>query len=133
MVGGLGLRMTPQRQLLLQTLSRMSHHPTADQVYRRLKRVLPSVSPATVYRNVRTLAEVGVLSTLERAGESVHYDLNLDEHHHFVCSRCRRVFDIYLSDLAYQIDPRRSGLKRARIDTAKVQLHGRCARCRRSA
>lgn len=125
-----GLRMTPQRAVLLSVLGRMPHHPTADELYRRVQKVLPSVSPATVYRNVQMLAQAGVISTLERAGDALRYDSNPDDHHHFVCSRCSRVVDVYLSSVDYKVDAPRSGLGGAQIESCEVQLRGVCPQCR---
>lgn len=125
-----GLRMTPQRAVLLTVLGRSPGHPSADELYRRVRRGLPSVSPATVYRNLQALVRAGIIATLERAGSALRYDPNPDEHHHFVCERCGRVSDIYLAALEYAVDGRRSGLAGARIRSCEVQLHGRCRRCR---
>ena len=125
-----GLRMTPQRSVLLQVLSRAAHHPTAEQLYRGVRRVLPSVSPATVYRNVQMLAQAGVISTLECAGDALRYDPNPDDHHHFTCSHCGEVMDIYLSSVRYKVDGGRSRLGTARIESYEVQFRGRCSECR---
>ena len=124
-----GLRMTPQREVLLRVLSRIDHHPTADELYRGVRRLLPSVSPATVYRNARTLAHSGVISTLERASEAIRYDANLEEHHHFVCERCGKVTDIYLARVSYRLDRKRSPLAGRTVAACEVQLRGRCPRC----
>lgn len=122
--------MTPQRQVLLKVLARLQHHPTADELYRRVVRQLPSVSPATVYRNLQTLVRTGVISVLERAGSAVRYDPNPVDHHHFVCRRCRRLFDVYLADVDVAVNFRRSGIVGARIETVRVELSGLCPRCR---
>lgn len=127
-----GLRMTPQRQALLRVLGGRVHHPTADELYRRVRRILPSVSPATVYRNVQTLARAGVIAPLERAGGAVRYDPNLDEHHHFVCGSCGQVLDIYLTKVGYAVDRRKSRLAGAQIRSCGLQLHGICGDCRSS-
>jgi Fur family peroxide stress response transcriptional regulator len=124
-----GLRMTPQREVLLRLLSQTRTHPTADELFRKVRRQLPSVSHATVYRNLQELVRARLIATLERAGGPVQYDANPDEHHHFVCTRCGRVTDIYLKDIGYAIDSRRSALAPARIDRAEVQLHGLCVGC----
>ncbi len=124
-----GLRMTPQRDALLRVLSRATHHPTADELVRGVRRAHPSVSHATIYRNVQQLAEHGVISTLERAG-ATQYDPNPDKHHHFVCERCGAVRDIYLVRIAYRVDGRRSPLKGAEVSGCELRLRGRCARCR---
>lgn len=124
--------MTPQRAVLLAVLARALHHPTADQLYRRVRKILPSVSPATVYRNVQRLAQAGVISTLECAGDALRYDPNSDVHHHFICSRCGDVVDVYLSSVNYKLDAARSRLAEARIESCEVQFRGLCARCRAS-
>lgn len=126
-----GLRMTPQRTVLLSVLARVRHHPTADELYRRVQKVLPSLSPATVYRNVHMLVEAGVISRLDRAGDAVRYDANSDEHHHFICNRCGRVVDVYLSSIDYRVDAMNSGVAGARIESCAVQLRGLCPQCGR--
>lgn len=127
-----GLRMTPQRAVLLRVLARAAHHPTAEQLYRGVRRAMPSVSPATVYRNVQMLAQAGVISTLEHAGDSLRYDPNPDDHHHFTCSRCGEVTDIYLSSVQYKVDGGRSRMGAARIESCEVQFRGVCSPCRAS-
>ena len=125
-----GLRLTPQRDVLLKTLSGLDGHPTADELVRRVRRVLPSVSHATVYRNVQDLKAAGLIGTLERAGGPVRYEVNPDDHHHFVCRKCDRVWDVYLDGVDFRLNRRRSGLRGFQVDRPEVQLHGLCARCR---
>jgi Fur family peroxide stress response transcriptional regulator len=127
--GEVGLRMTPQRAVLLRVLSQTRTHPTADEVYRKVSRLLPSVSHATVYRNLQELVRTRLIATLERAGAAVRYDANPDDHHHFVCMRCGAVTDIYLTDVDYAIDRARSSSAPSRIERAELQLHGICDAC----
>jgi Fur family peroxide stress response transcriptional regulator len=124
-----GLRLTPQRDVLLRVLSETVGHPTADELVREVRRSLPSVSHATVYRNVQELVRAGLVGTLERAGGAVQFEVNPDSHHHFVCSKCSQVWDVYLDDFEIRVD-RRSSLKGFRVDRREVQLHGLCAGCR---
>jgi Fe2+ or Zn2+ uptake regulation protein len=125
-----GLRLTPQREVLLRALSETMGHPTADDLVRKVRRVLPSVSHATVYRNVQELVREGLIGTLERAGGAVQFEVNPEDHHHFVCRSCGRVWDVYLDEVGITVDRRRSQLKGFRIDRREVQLHGLCSRCR---
>lgn len=127
-----GLRMTPQRAVLLRALSQARTHPTADELYRQVRRELPSVSHATVYRNLQELVKAGLIAPLERAGAAVQYDANPDDHHHFICTRCGAVRDIYLKDVEYAIDSARPGDRPSRVDRVELQLHGICARCARA-
>jgi Fur family peroxide stress response transcriptional regulator len=124
--------MTAQREALLRLLSQTRTHPTADELFRKVRRQLPSVSHATVYRNLQELVRARLIATLERAGGPVQYDANPDDHHHFICTGCGRVTDIYLKGVGYAIDRKRSNLAPARIDRAELQLHGLCAACARS-
>jgi Fe2+ or Zn2+ uptake regulation protein len=121
--------MTPQRTILLRVLSQTRTHPTADEVCRKVRRYLPSVSHATVYRNLQELVRARLIATLERAGAAVQYDANPDDHHHFVCTKCGSVSDIYLKDIEYAIDRARSAHAPSRVDRAELQLHGVCRTC----
>ena len=125
-----GLRLTPQRDVLLRVLSSTMGHPTADELVRKVRDVLPSVSHATVYRNVQELVRTGLVGTLKRAGGAVQFEINPDDHHHFVCRRCGEVWDVYLDEVDVRVDRRRSQLKGFQIDRPEVQLHGVCAKCR---
>ena len=124
-----GLRMTPQRFVLLRALSETRTHPTADELYRVVRRELPTVSPATVYRNLQEMVHAGLISMLERAGGPVRYDALADDHHHFICTRCGGVTDLYLKGVDYAVDKARSNGFPGRVDRAEVQLHGICASC----
>jgi Fe2+ or Zn2+ uptake regulation protein len=125
-----GLRLTPQRDVLLHVLSETMGHPTADDLVRRVREVLPSVSHATVYRNLQELVRAGLIGTLERAGGAVQFEVNPEEHHHFVCRNCGQVWDVYLADFGFKVDRRRSQLNGFQVDRREVQLHGLCATCR---
>ncbi len=127
--GARGLRLTPQRDVLLRVLSSTSGHPTADDLFRQVRDVLPSISHATVYRNVQELVRAGLVGMLERAGGAVQFEINPDDHHHFVCRGCGDVWDVYLDTVDFRVDRRRSQLKGFTIDRGEVQLHGLCARC----
>jgi Fe2+ or Zn2+ uptake regulation protein len=125
-----GLRLTPQRDVLLHVLSETLDHPTADALVQQVRAVLPSVSHATVYRNVQELVRAGLIGTLERAGAAVQFEVNPEDHHHFVCRGCGQVWDVYLEKVGVRMDRRRSPLKGFQIDRREVHLHGLCARCR---
>lgn len=124
-----GLRLTPQREVLLRVLSDSTGHPTADDLVRRVREVLPTVSHATVYRNLQELVRAGLIGTLDTAG-AVQYEVNPEEHHHFSCRRCGKVWDVYLASVEVRVDRRRSALEGFQVDRREVQLQGLCADCR---
>jgi Fe2+ or Zn2+ uptake regulation protein len=125
-----GLRLTPQRDVLLRVLSDAMGHPTADDLVRQVRRVLPTVSHATVYRNVQELVREGLIRTLDMAGAAVQFEVNPDEHHHFVCRKCGQVWDVYLSSVDVRVNRRRTRIDGFQVDRREVQLHGLCAACR---
>jgi Fur family peroxide stress response transcriptional regulator len=124
-----GLRLTPQREVLLRVLSQITGHPTADDMVQRVREVLPTVSHATVYRNLQELVHEGLIRTLEVAGTAVQFELNSDDHHHLVCDKCGRVWDVYLSSLDVRINRRRTEMDGFQVNRRDVQLHGVCAGC----
>jgi Fe2+ or Zn2+ uptake regulation protein len=111
-------------------LSTTVGHPTADELVRKVRKGLPSVSHATVYRNVQELVRAGLVGILERSSGAVQYEINPEHHHHFVCRGCGHVWDVYLANVGFRVDRRRSQLKGFQIDRREVQLHGLCPRCR---
>jgi Fe2+ or Zn2+ uptake regulation protein len=126
-----GLRLTEPRRVILEAVRATDEHPSAYAVYRKVRRRLPRVSLATVYRNLRQLAAQGLL--LERAGvDGLRFDGNVARHDHFTCLACRRIYDV---------PPAQARGARRRVATRtgfevlehRVEFYGRCAACRRRA
>ena len=89
-------RNTVQRAMTLEAVRRLHAHPTAEEVYRQVAAEHPSVSRATVYRNLRQLAESGLLLKINTTDGADHFDHRCDAHYHAGCLRCGRVFDVEL-------------------------------------
>ena len=124
-----GLRLTEPRCLILDVVRATDAHPSASTVYRQLRKRLPRVSLATVYRNLRRLAAEGFL--LERAGmDGLRFDGNIERHDHFTCLTCRRVFDV---PPAQALGPRRRVAIRTGFEVLdhRIEFYGVCAACRR--
>lgn len=123
------LKLTPQRMVIFRILSEANQHITVDEVYRRAKEEYPMLSLATVYRNMEQLVESDLLKHLDLGGASMRYDTNLEEHHHFVCTKCCKIFDVYLQDINYKMDAGRSHLEKAKINSLDLHLKGICGEC----
>ena len=124
-----GLRLTEPRRLILEVVRATDEHPSASAVYRKVRRRLPRVSLATVYRNLRKLAAEGFL--LERAGtDGLRFDGNVERHDHFTCLACRRVFDVPPA-------PADGSRRRVAVGTGfevldhRIEFYGVCAACGR--
>lgn len=91
-----GRRVTPQRRAIIQALLDSGAHPTAEQILRRARRDLPSISPATVYNTLHELVGMGFLLELDfgLGLEERRYDLVTENHDHLICLQCGRVEDV---------------------------------------
>jgi len=87
-------RNTVQRQLILNAVRDLDLHATAEQVYEHIHEKQPSISKATVYRNLSLMTESGELLNAGNFHGSTHYDHNCHEHYHFICDECKRIFDL---------------------------------------
>ena len=87
-------RMTRQRQVILEELRKVGSHPTADGIYEMVRRRLPRISLGTVYRNLETLSESGVIRKLELGGAQKRFDGDIQSHYHVRCTNCGRLDDI---------------------------------------
>jgi Fe2+ or Zn2+ uptake regulation protein len=128
-----GERVTRQRLQVADMLAASGRQLTADQLYRSLRRQVPSIGRATVFRALETLVEAGVARRLELQGHVYAYVACLPEHHHHLaCTNCGRVEEI---DEAY-VRPMVQHLARDigfQIEDARLDFYGRCAKCRSGA
>ena len=126
-----GLRMTAQRIALVETFAEDPTHPTAQDLFERLRPSFPSMSFATVYNTLDALAQAGLSSTLKLGGAS-RFDPNTMPHHHAVCEVCGAVADIPAKALAPEardaerVHDAAPGFMLARVEKT---FRGTCAAC----
>jgi len=122
-----GKRKTIQRQLILDAVRKLDMHATAEQVFDFVVAELPTVSKATVYRNLSQMAETGELVNIGNFGGSAHYDHNRHKHYHFTCDSCKRIFDInaHIPDLHAGI----AGMDGHEIRGHSLNFSGLCRDC----
>ncbi len=89
-------RMTESRKVMLEALKHTGFHPTADELYERIRRRLPRVSLGTVYRNLEYLSNHGLVAVLRDPDGRRRFDAMPDEHCHVWCATCGRVEDVRL-------------------------------------
>ena len=90
-----GLKITPQRVAVFNALSKSKEHPSAESVYKIVKKAIPSISFDTVNRTLNTLAQIGAAFIVEGSGDVKRFDANLDNHQHFKCVKCKRIIDFH--------------------------------------
>ncbi len=87
------LKATPQRLCVLKILKR-HEHPNIDQLYAEIKEEYPSISLATVYKNINTLQEQGLVVEVNVANQKTCYDIYEEDHIHIVCKQCGSIEDM---------------------------------------
>lgn len=93
------LRMTNQREIILRELIKSQRHLTADELYDIVKKLMPRISLATVYRNLEILSEARMIGKLEISGRQKRFDYDPSEHDHIYCVACHRVDNL---DMAHK-------------------------------
>lgn len=88
-----GLRPTPQRLAVYGYLLANRIHPTADMIFQSLRAKYPSFSRTTIYNSLHSLAEVRLIRTVNIEAEEQRFDGNPNDHGHFKCERCGRLYD----------------------------------------
>ncbi len=91
-------RNTVQRYLILETVRMMDNHPTADEIYNEVLKSHPNISKGTVYRNLNSLTNEGLIKHIQIANSSDRFDKTVCPHYHFKCLECDSVFDIELKN-----------------------------------
>ena len=125
------MRMTSQREIILEELRGTTSHPTADELYVRVKKRLPRISLATVYRNLERMAEEGMIQKIEVAGAQKRFDGNPEFHYHIRCARCGRVDDVHVEPLEEleALVSREGDLQGYRLLGYRLELVGICPDC----
>jgi Fur family peroxide stress response transcriptional regulator len=124
-----GFKITPQRVAVFRALENNRRHPSAEEIFRRIRQEHPSVSLTTVYKTLELLRDLGELKEVHVSGERVFYDPNMNPHHHLVCTRCHKILDIPAITMSNFDLPKQK--KNFEITDCRVDFFGHCSRCRR--
>ena len=86
-------RVTCQKKIILDYLKSVQTHPSAEIIFKKVRKKLPRISLGTVYRNLKVMKERGDI--LEISSQIARYDGDVSSHSHFVCEKCGEIFDIF--------------------------------------
>jgi Fur family peroxide stress response transcriptional regulator len=133
-----GLKLTPQRIAIVRLFATDESHPTAQDLFEKLRAEFPTMSLATVYNTLETLAHTGLAGLVRipgKRGDAARFDPNTSAHHHAVCDGCGAVLDIAAGTLS----PTPGALQKLRrsapgfqVRTVERTYRGLCAACTRS-
>lgn len=123
-----GIAVTHQRQVLYEVMKSMHGHPSPEEVYAKVRKKIPAISLATVYKNIHLFVESGVFREVSMHHGSVRVEMNGDAHHHMVCSRCKAITDIGEDELG--LVAKRNKLPGGfLVERYAVDVIGVCAKC----
>jgi Fur family peroxide stress response transcriptional regulator len=122
------LKITPQRIEVYKALMSSDEHPSAETVYKKVKKNLPNVSLDTVNRTLNTLSLIGAAFVVEGSGDVKRFDGNLENHQHFKCVKCKKIFDFQHNAFENIRAPEELGHK-FKILRTTVYIEGLCQGC----
>ncbi len=89
-----GITPTHQRLVIWQAMADMRTHPSPEDVYAEVKPRLPTVSLATVYKNIHVFVKAGIFREVSPHHGSMRVETNSASHPHLVCTQCKAIFDL---------------------------------------
>jgi Fur family transcriptional regulator, peroxide stress response regulator len=126
-----GVKLTHQRLEVFRELAGRIDHPDAEAVFLAVRARMPTVSLDTVYRTLWLLSELGLITRLGPRRESVRFDANLAQHHHYVCTRCGLTRD-FVSPALDAIEVPAGVRELGSVVAVRVEVRGSCAKCARA-
>ena len=121
-------RQTNQRQEILDFLVGSLAHPTAEEIFHAVRKKLPNISLATVYRNLAVLEQAGLIEQISYGKDHVRFQRADRPHSHFVCESCDRLINVALSLSELQ----RSGIEKkygVAVRRQAIIFSGLCREC----
>ncbi|MDR0519231.1 MAG: transcriptional repressor [Clostridiales Family XIII bacterium] len=122
-----GVRASSARVMILKYLLKERNHPTADRIYTDITEHLPGLSRTSVYNTLATLQDAKLVRPLTIDGTEMRYDATVEDHGHFKCESCGKVYDISADMNGIKV----SGIRGFRISQRDLILRGTCPHCAR--
>jgi Fe2+ or Zn2+ uptake regulation protein len=123
-----GIAVTPQRLAVMATLEKRWDHPSAEHIYREVRRQLPSISFNTVYKTLEVLCQKGMVAKVNPLHEMARYDSKTELHAHLICQQCHHIVDLDWEADAFPLLAlaERHGFQ---LDYPSLTIWGLCPRC----
>jgi Fur family transcriptional regulator, peroxide stress response regulator len=123
-----GIKVTPQRiEIFLEIVDALDH-PSAEDIHRRVRTRLLTISLDTVYRTLSTFESCGLIARVQFLEDKTRFDPNVEHHHHIFCTECKSIKDFYwpeLDDADLPVEVQKWG----RAQKKHLQVRGICSKC----
>ncbi|MBK7175094.1 MAG: transcriptional repressor [Bacteroidales bacterium] len=121
-----GLKVTPQRLVILEAIIQLHNHPTAEHILEYIRKNHPNIATGTLYKVLDTLSEKGLILKVKTDRDIMRYDAVTESHHHLYCAESDRIEDYFDEDLNQLLDRYFSekGINGFNIRDIKLQIIG---------
>ena len=119
-----------QRECIINIIRNLRTHPTAEEIYMKVKQVDEKISRSTVYRNINILVENGEVTKISMPVGPDRYDYNHEMHNHIICEKCGKVYDFYY-DIPKSLKNEIQNQLLGKISlTDSIEINGICYECK---
>jgi len=121
-------RKSKQREAIIRVLRCATSHPSAEWIYEQVKKEIPNIGLATVYRNLRLLKKAGEVSEMHTSNDTARFDGNTAVHYHFLCDRCGKILDLD-EPIDATVETRIARSTGLEVTRHHLELGGLCLEC----
>ena len=121
-----------KRDAILACLRSTDLHPSADWVYESVRKQIPDISLATVYRNLNLFKEQGLIQSLGTVNGVERFDGNTAPHVHYICTNCCKVLDLQELSVPAELNQAASLASGGRVNSCQLTFTGICGSCSRN-
>jgi Fur family ferric uptake transcriptional regulator len=125
-----GLKLTPQRKLVVDAIHDAKDHLTAEEVIVRVQERMPEVHKSTIYRTLELLEGAGCVFKSELGGHFIYHHAEEGHHHHLVCRECGKIVECDEDNFA-PVEESIADRYGFRVDFKHLVISGICQECRR--
>ena len=122
------LGLTKQREVVLQVIRDEDEHLTANEVFDKAKRLLPTISFATVYNSLRYLKENNLIGEISFGNGASRFDSLTSRHDHAICTNCGKLVDMEI-ELPAEIVKLATKFSKFKLESIELTLRGLCPEC----
>jgi len=128
----LKFRKSIQRDAILKVLDKKNYHPSVNEIYDILRINFPTVSLATIYRNVEQLCRMGKINQVAIGDGPAKYDGNTQKHTHIICQKCGKIEDIWIDMKIEDHINFKDKIPNFIVTSYEIDFYGICNKCNSS-
>ena len=122
------IRKSKKRDRVLDLLKNTTIHPTADWIYKQLKKEFPDLSMGTVYRNLNIMIEEGLVKKIDSGSTFDRFEANITPHYHFICEKCVKIIDLKMP-IDDSLNEKVNKTNQYKAHFHKIEFFGQCEEC----